>query len=175
MRNTILASMIIGLATLPLFIIGLYGILAHSEGFYFIFGQAFSMYLLIFHPLIFFILGRNILKQADVRNIPEMLLFNMILLVFFPIVYVLIPVFANAFDNIRSASALEFVFVVFEIAALLTAFVFFIRYAKRMIQDIMVPRDLYTIHHFYIGALVYFYFVRLTIISSLLVSGAGAL
>ena len=104
-----------------------------------------------------------------------MLIFNMLILVSLPIVYVLVPVFLNAFTGFDDITALEFVFVIFEFAALITAVVFFVRYARRMVFDNMIPKDLYAIHHFYIGALVYFYFVRLTIISSLLVSGAGAI
>jgi len=175
MQKAVIQSVVIAFLSLLFFVVGLYGTLFTSDGFFYVFGQITSMYLLIFHPAIFFVLGRTILKQSNIRNASEMLIFNMLILVALPIIYVLIPVFMNAYSGFGDITALEFVFVIFEFAALLTAIVFFVRYAKRMIFDKMIPKDLYAIHHFYIGALVYFYFVRLTIISSLLVSGAGAI
>lgn len=175
MKRDIYASIIISLLTLFFFAFGLYGTLVANEGFFFILGQAFSMYLLIFHPLIFYILGRRLLKIADIRNVPESLIFNMLVLPFFPIAYVLIPVGFSFIDSYGDLSALEFVFIIFEASTLLMGVGLFIRYANRMVSDSIVPRDLYAIHHYYIFMIVYFYFVRLTIISSLLVSGASGI
>ncbi len=175
MKRDIYISIILSIVTFVLFFIGLYGTLFREDGFFLVFGQIISMYLLIFHPLIFFLLSRRLLREADIRYVPENLIFNIIVLPLFPIAYVLIPIGVNIIDNFSDLSALEFVFIIFEFSAVATGFAFFVRYARKTVLDTIVPRDLYAIHHYYIGSLVYFYFVRLTILSSLLLSGASGI
>jgi hypothetical protein len=62
--------------------------------------------------------------------------------------------------------------LVFEGAAFFATLFFFFHYLIRYVKRTMEARDLYAIHHYLIGALIYFYFVRLTIISTIQITSA---
>lgn len=158
--------------TLIAFFIGIYGTTFVEDGGFYIFGQAVSLYLLIVHPALLFGYSRAILKLSDHKSVPEVLIFSIIAIPFFPIVYTMIPIAYQFFSGEISVGATDIIFVIFEVAALGAGFYAFVRYAKRFVTDKLVPRDIYAIQHYLIGTLIYFYFVRLTIISSILASGA---
>jgi len=171
MRQYNILTITLSFLTLAAYIVGLYGTISLEEGFFLYFGLGVSMYLVIFHPLVFFALGRGILKQADIRDVPESLIFILLIIPFFPISYVLIPLLFELYESVQQASAIEFVFIIFEMAAFGAGIYAFVRYARKTVKDQMVPRDFYAIHHYLIGTLIYFYFVRLTLVSSILVTG----
>ncbi len=172
MQSYIKAVYAIIIATIVGSIIGVYGMTVADDGFFVIFGQAFSLYLFIVHPALLYFYGRAIIKLTDHKEFPEAIIFVMISIPFFPIVYTLIPLIYDFFTLDTNVSATDIIFVIFEVGVLGAGFAFFINYTKRYVLDQLVPKDLYAIHHYLIGTLLYFYFIRLTILSSILVTGA---
>jgi|GEM_PF-923211 hypothetical protein len=132
-------------------------------------GTAIDIYILLAHPLVFFLLGRKLVKTASVNTFPKFLLTVMFLLPVVSITYIIFPSI-NSIFNIESG--IDIVFLVFEGAAFFATLFFFFHYLIRYVKRTMEARDLYAIHHYLIGALIYFYFVRLTIISTIQITSA---
>jgi len=153
-------------------IVGIVGMTVAEDGFFVVFGQAFSLYLFIVHPALLFYYGRSLIKLTDHKDFQEAILFIMISIPFFPIVYTFIPLFYDFITLGTSVRATDIIFVIFEFGALAAGFFFFISYTKRYVLEQLVPKDLYAIHHYLVGTLLYFYFIRLTILSTILVQGA---
>jgi len=131
--------------------------------------SAIDIYILLVHPLVFFLFGRKLVKTASVRTFPVLLLFVMLLLPMISLTYIIVPAIGNLF---AIESGIDIIFLIFEGAAILATLFFFFHYLHRYLKNIMEPRDLYAIHHYLIGALIYFYFVRLTIISTIQITTA---
>ncbi|MFP4077544.1 MAG: hypothetical protein ACLFUQ_00200 [Candidatus Izemoplasmataceae bacterium] len=168
-KNHILYTVIITVMTAILFVFGLYLTLAGSEGALGVIATSINFYIFLLHPLVFFLIGRLLVKTATIETFPKILLIVILLLPAVPITYITLPSITNIFEI---TMALEIVFLVFEGAALLATILFFIHYLRRYIHQTLEPRDLYAIHHFLIGSLVYFYFIRLTLLSSIQLSSA---
>jgi len=128
---------------------------------------AIYFYTYIFHPLIFFIIGRRIILSTNAEKVPFCLLVILLLLAIVPTTYV---IGLSAADGFGISGALEIVYLVFESAAFLAGILFFIYYVRRFIKKTIVSRDLISMHHYLFGAMIYFYFVRLTVISSILLA-----
>lgn len=174
-KNHIIFSTVIIILTAILYVFGLYFTLVGAEGALDVITTTINFYIFLFHPLVFFLIARMLVKTAAVETFPKILLIVLLLLPAVPITYFTLPSITNLFvikTVVEDVTVLEVVFLVFEGAALLATIVFFIHYLKRYLNHTMEARDLYAIHHFLIGSLVYFYFIRLTILSSIQLSSA---
>ncbi len=173
MRQYARLTNVVLLATMALVGFGLYGFITHDSGGFFILSRTVNLYLFVFHPVVIFILARLVLNYHDHTNLPEAVIFSLLILPLAPTIFILIPVAADVIAVKQiNPTALEVVFFIFEIGVLIVGVVFFVRYAKRYATESLVPKDLYAMFHYLIGMMVYFYFIRLTILSSLLVTGA---
>ncbi len=128
---------------------------------------AIYLYTYIFHPLLFFIIGRKIILSTNAEKVPFCLLMVLLLLAIIPTTY---TVALSTADGFAIAGALEIVYFVFETAAFLAAIWFFVYYVRRFIKRSIVSRDLISMHHYLFGAMIYFYFIRLTVVSSILLA-----
>ncbi len=155
--------------TLILYALGIYISFVDMGSFWTTLGSAIDIYILLVHPLVFFLFGRKLVKTASVQTFPAILLVVMLLLPIVSLTYIIIPSIGNLF---AIESGIDIIFLIFEGAALLTTLFFFFHYLHRYARNIMEPRDLYAIHHYLIGTLIYFYFVRLTIISTIQITNA---
>ncbi|MFW6298286.1 MAG: hypothetical protein ACOC14_01270 [Bacillota bacterium] len=168
-KNHIIYTIIAIALTAILYVLGLYFTFLDAEGPLGVITTIINFYIFLIHPLVFFLIGRKLVKTATMETFPKILLVIMLLLPAVPITYITLPSITNLFEI---NMALEIVFLVFEGAALLATIVLFIHYLRRYINQTMEARDLYAIHHYLIGSLIYFYFVRLTILSSIQLSSA---
>ncbi|MGM0436094.1 MAG: hypothetical protein ACQEQA_03510 [Bacillota bacterium] len=155
--------------TLILYALGIYISYADMGSVWTTVGSAIDIYILLAHPLVFFLFGRKLVKTASVGTFPVLLLVVMLLLPMISLTYIIIPSIANIF---AVESSIDIIFLIFEGAAILTTLFFFFHYLHRYVKNTMEARDLYAIHHYLIGTLIYFYFVRLTIISTIQITNA---
>ena len=168
-RKHILYAAIIIALTVILYGVGLFFSFRGTDGVLDIVVTSIGFYIFLIHPLVFFLIGRLLVKTATMETFPKMLLFVMLLLPAIPITYITLPSAINLFEI---SMVLEIVFLVFEGAALIATLIFFFHYLKRYANQTVEARDLFAIHHFLIGSLIYFYFIRLTILSSIQLSSA---
>lgn len=168
-RNHIIYTSIAIALTAVLYVVGLYFTFFESEGITGTVSTSINFYIFLFHPLVFFLLGRMLVKTATMETFPKILLVVLLMLPAIPITYITLPSITNLFEV---TMVLEIVFLVFEGAALIATIIFFVHYLRRYINQTLEARDLYAIHHFLIGSLIYFYFIRLTILSSIQLSNA---
>lgn len=173
MRQYAKITNIVLILTLLFVGLGIYGVIAHDDGGFFILSQAVNLYLFIFHPAVIFILARLILQYHDHKNLPEAVIFSLLMMPLAPSIFIVFPVMIETIEvGLSTPGALDIVFFIFEVAVMIVGFVVFVRYAKKFVMDRLVPKDLYAMFHYLIAMLIYFYFIRLTIISSLLVTGS---
>ena len=161
---TAIAAIVIALA---LYAVGVYGF-ATGEVWGEYAATAVYLYTYIFHPLIFFLLGRSLVRHATIEAVPLTLLIIMLVLTAIPTTFALSATLAGGGFGVESA--IDIVFIVFEAAALLATIVIFGFYLRKRIKRLFTERDLISIHHFFFGTLVYFYFVRLTLVTSIIIS-----
>ncbi len=165
---TIYTGIVVAL-TLILYALGIFLSLSDVGSTWSIIRTIIDIYILLAHPLVFFLIGRKLVKTATISQFPKLLLLVMLLLPMISITYIVVPSINTLF---AIESGIDVIFLIFEGAAVLITLFFFFHYLHRYLKSTMESRDLYAIHHYLIGTIIYFYFVRLTIISTIQITNA---
>lgn len=166
MRTSVRISRIAILLAILLYVSGIYANLTNEPR-----GEIYSIavffYTYMLHPLIFFFLGRKLVLTSTEETTPFTLIAVIFFLTFIPVTYLFVPTF---FEGGFFEGAIGTVYVVFEFAALLATILVCIYFLRRRVKHIVNPRDLISIHHVLFGTLIYFYFIRLTLVTSIILS-----
>ncbi len=170
MRSIIRIARLVIVATFAIYFIGIYAHVFVDDRWAEILSTVVFFYTFIFHPLVFFLIGRKIVKLSTADSVPLCLLVLLLVLPLIPTTYVITVNALEWAGDLPSITAMDIVFIVFESAALLGGIFAFGYYLRRYVKGIIINRDLISIHHYLFGTLIYFYFIRLTLISSLLIT-----
>lgn len=158
--------------TIVLSVLALIGVLftiQNAEGAFFVFAQAMFFITFFLFPAIVVFFGRLLIVRATPEKVPPLLFPLLFLYTFIPTISVILPYIASGF---RFEGALELVFVIFEIAMFLGGFGFFVYFFHKYLASKLGERDLTLFLHYFVGGLVYFYFIRLTLLTSILIQSA---
>jgi len=170
MRNIILIARLVIVATFAVYFTGIYAHVFVGDRWAEIFSTSVFFYTFILHPLVFFLIGRKMVKLSTADSVPISLLVLLLVLPLIPTTYVITVNALEWAGDLPAVTAMDIVFIVFESAALLAGIYVFGYYLRRYVKGIIINRDLISIHHYLFGTLIYFYFVRLTLISTLLIT-----
>jgi len=170
MRNVVIIARLVLIATFAVYFIGIYAHVFVDARWAEILSTVVFFYTFIFHPLVFFLIGRKLIKLSTADTVPLCLMVLLLVLPLIPTTYVITVTALDWAGELPTITALDIVFIVFEAAALLAGILVFSYYLRRFAKRIIINRDLISMHHYLFGTLIYFYFIRLTLISSLLVT-----
>lgn len=126
---------------------------------------ALFMVTLLVYPGAMAWIGRDIISKATPKNVPILTFPILFLYSFVPTLYFLVPyVFSGYYNN----NSTELLFILFEASVFLGGIGFFAYQYRKYLNHTIKRRDfnLFTIYMF--GGLIYFYFIRLTFISMIL-------
>ena len=158
--------------TILLSVLSLIGVLftvQSTPGPLFVFGQIMYFITFFIFPAVVVFFGRLLILRANADKVPPLLFPLLFLYTFIPTVSVILPYVASGF---RFEGALELVFVIFEMAVFLGGFGFFVYFFQKYLSNKLGERDITLFLHYFVGGLVYFYFIRLTLLTSILIQSA---
>ncbi len=156
-------------AIIILYFIGVVLTVLGNPGWSGFFATTIFLFTLFVFPGVIVYLGRVVLINATPSSIPIYLFPLLFMFSFLPTSYVLIP---YAFEGFKIEFATELIFLVFEVSVLLSGFGFFAYYLRKYLKSNLTDKDLSLMLHYFVGGLIYFYFIRLTLLSSLLLQSA---
>jgi len=157
------------MVSIIIYIIGIYAIIRGESGFWsYLATGIFFLFLFIF-PALMAYFGRLMTKQINMERIPRCLFPTIFLYTFLTTSYAIIPTIANGFD-IHSAT--EVVFLIFETVIFVGGIVFTIYFTRKRVRKLLTEQDIVLFLHYLVGGLVYFYFIRLTLLSTILLQSA---
>jgi hypothetical protein len=147
-------------------LIGIFFTVQGESGFYLIYSNTMFIITLFIFPGLMVFFGRLILQRATPRNIPPLLYPLLFLYTFIPTSYVLVP---YLFQGFTQGSAVEILFVIFEASVFIGGLAFFIYFFRKRMKGKIRRFDLKLFLHYLVGGMVYFYFIRLSIVTTLLI------
>jgi len=152
-----------------LYLIGIYSMIRGDSDFWSNLATTIFIIFLFIFPALMAFFGHLLIKDATPENIPRCLYPILFLYTFLSTSYAIIPTLFNGFD-IQSAT--EVVFLIFEAVIFIAGIVFCIYFARKRVKKLLTERDIILFLHYLIGGLLYFYFIRLTLLSSILLQSA---
>ncbi len=158
--------------TIILSVLSLIGVLftiQNAEGAYFVFAQTMFFITFFIFPAIIVFFGRLLIIRTTPERVPPLLFPLLFLYTFIPTISVILPYIASGF---RFDGALELVFVIFEGAIFVGGFSFFVYFFQKYLSNKLNEKDITLFLHYFVGGLVYFYFIRLTLLTSILIQSA---
>ena len=147
-------------------LIGIFFTVQGASGFYQIYSNTMYIITLFVFPGLMVFFGRLILLRATPKNLPPLLYPLLFLYTFIPTSYVLVP---YLFQGFFQGSAVEILFVIFEGFVFVGGVVFFIYFFNKRVKGKIRRFDLKLFLHYLVGGLVYFYFIRLSFVATILI------
>lgn len=161
-KPTLLISVII-------YLIGIYAIIRGGSSFWsYLATGIFFLFLFIF-PALMAYFGRLLTKDTNSENLPQCLFPTIFLYTFLTTSYAIIPTILGGFDI---ESATEVVFLIFETVIFIGGIVFTVYFIRKRVKGLLTEKDVVLFLHYLVGGLVYFYFIRLTLLSTILLQSA---
>lgn len=147
-------------------LIGIFFTVQGASGFYQIYSNTMFIITLFIFPGLMVFFGRLILQRATPKNLPPLLYPLLFLYTFIPTSFVLVP---YIFQGFFQGSAVEILFVIFEGSVFLGGIGFFFYFFRKRIKGKIRRFDLKLFLHYLVGGLVYFYFIRLSFVATILI------
>ncbi len=147
-------------------LVGIFFTVQGEGGFFQIYSNIMFIITLFIFPGLMVFFGRLILLRATPKNIPPLLYPLLFLYTFIPTSYILVP---YVFQGFEQSNAVEILFVIFEASILLGGIGFFIYFFRKRLRGRIRRFDLKLFLHYLVGGLVYFYFIRLSFVATLLI------
>jgi hypothetical protein len=124
---------------------------------------------LFIFPAIVVFFARLLLVRATPQAVPPLLFPLLFLYSFIPTVTLLLPFITT---GLAFSGATEIIFFLFEAMVFTGGLMFFIYFFRKYLLGKLGEKDLTLFLHYFVGGLAYFYFIRLTVLSSLIIQSA---
>lgn len=147
-------------------LIGIFFTVQGESGFYQVYSNTMFIITLFIFPGLMVFFGRLILQRATPKNIPPLLYPLLFLYTFIPTTYVLVP---YLFQGFFQGSAVEILLVIFESFVFFGGLVFFVYFFRKRLRGKIRRFDLKLFLHYLVSGLVYFYFIRLSLVTTILI------